>query len=42
MIPDGGNKPVCKGIFGMLMLNTATMSFLAARAATVLLGTLLK
>lgn len=28
LIPDGGNKPVCKGIFGMLMLNTATMSVL--------------
>ena len=33
MIPDGGNTPVCKGIFGMLMLNTSTMSSLAAGAS---------
>eukprot|EP00440_Ansanella_granifera_P030316 gb/GFBE01032938.1/.p1 GENE.gb/GFBE01032938.1/~~gb/GFBE01032938.1/.p1 ORF type:complete len:226 (+),score=37.44 gb/GFBE01032938.1/:1-678(+) len=28
MIPDGSDVPVCKGVFGMLMLNTDTMSVL--------------
>lgn len=28
LVPDGSNEPVCKGIFGMLMLDTETMSVL--------------
>lgn len=28
LVPDGSNEPVCKGIFGMLMLDTETMSTL--------------
>ncbi|CAK9036520.1 unnamed protein product [Durusdinium trenchii] len=28
MVPEGSTTPVCKGVFGMLMLNTATMSVL--------------
>ena len=26
MVPEGSSEVVCKGVFGMLMLNTATMS----------------
>ncbi|CAJ1438022.1 unnamed protein product [Effrenium voratum] len=28
MVPEGSSEVVCKGVFGMLMLNTATMSVL--------------
>ena len=28
MIPDGQTSPCCKGVFGMLMLNTKSMSVL--------------
>lgn len=28
MIPDGWTEPLCKGVFGMLMLDTETMSHL--------------
>ncbi len=29
MVPEGRQKAVCKGVFGMLMLDTATMSSLS-------------